>query len=273
MSKNNIEQVAKRLRELERVAIAVSGGIDSLTLATIAGRYIRGQVKMYHAISPAVPAEATRRVEEMANNEGWELHFVDAAEFARKEYTSNPVNRCFYCKQSLYSTIVKATSGRVLSGTNADDLYEYRPGLDAAREWKVCHPYAELGIGKDGIRSMARSLGLGEMSELPSSPCLSSRVETGIAITPELLKQIHAAENEVRRITGAKIVRCRYREGRIVIEIGEGVLSKLEQGPLEDARNAVRSAFDVPEEPVSFSAYRTGSAFLVPETAGGEVHK
>ena len=110
-----------------------------------------------------------------------------------------------------------------------------------------CHPYAELGIGKDGIRSMARSLGHGEMSELPSSPCLSSRVETGIAITPQLLKQIHAAENEVRRITGAKVMQCRYRQGRIVIEIGDGVLSRLENGPLEYARNAVRSAILVPE--------------------------
>lgn len=271
MSHTSTDTVAEMLRGFARVAVAVSGGIDSLTLATIAGRG-HDSAGMFHAVSPAVPPEATDRVRDFAAREGWRLQLIDAAEFDRDEYVSNPVNRCFYCKQSLYSAInaiACSTSAQIVSGTNADDLHEYRPGLDAARERGVRHPFAELGIAKDGIRSMARSLGLGIIAELPSSPCLSSRVETGIGITPSLLHLVHAAENAVRASIGAGAIRCRIRRAGVVIEIDAATLSRLTQEQKQGVTQAVgavlAAALEFPE--VSLAPYRVGSAFLVKQIA------
>jgi pyridinium-3,5-biscarboxylic acid mononucleotide sulfurtransferase len=259
--------VAEMLQGFARVAVAVSGGIDSLTLATIAGRG-HDNAAMLHAVSPAVPPEATDRVRDFAAREGWRLQLIDAAEFDRDEYVSNPVNRCFYCKQSLYlaiKAIIGSTSAQIVSGTNADDLHEYRPGLDAARERGVRHPFAELGISKDGIRSIARSLGLGAIAELPPSPCLSSRVETGIGITPSLLRLVHVAENAVRARISASAVRCRIRRAGVVIEIDAATLLRLTQEQKQNVTQAVSAVLAAPLKfpEVSLAPYRIGSAFLV----------
>ena len=265
MSRDSIKAVAALLRGFDNYAIAVSGGVDSLTLATIAGRHA-GPFTAFHAVSPAVPSEATERVERMAIQEGWTLSIIDAAEFDRSEYVSNPVNRCFFCKQSLYSTIAAAFVGQVFSGTNRDDLQEYRPGLVAAREKRVRHPFAELGISKATIRDMARTLGLGALSELPASPCLSSRVESGITITAPLLASIHRAEVAVRKLTGAKVVRCRFRREAIVIELDDSELAGLEDADRQIILRIVQETFTPSRLPVRFAAYRVGSAFLLPET-------
>ena len=268
MDTSTIEAVATLLRGCERLAVALSGGIDSLTLATIAGRHHPGAT-MFHAVSPAVPPEATARVREFAAREGWKLQIIDAAEFNRMEYVSNPVNRCFYCKQSLYTAIAaiaEKTSAQIVSGTNADDLHEYRPGLDAARERGVHHPFAELSIAKAGIRAMARQLGLGDTAAIPSSPCLSSRVETGISITPALLGRVHAAESAVRTRIAADSIRCRVRKAGIVIELDAGSLARLSGAQKQELTAAAGKAFAA-DGPVSIAPYRVGSAFLVKQSA------
>ncbi len=267
MSQILIDSVAEVMRGFTRVAVAVSGGIDSLTLATIAGRR-HDSARMFHASSPAVPPEATVRVRDFAAREAWRLEIINAAEFDRDEYISNPTNRCFYCKQSLYSAIDEIagiTADQIISGTNADDLHEYRPGLDAARRRGVRHPFAELGVTKEDIRRMARSLGLGDTAEMPSSPCLSSRVETGISISPTLLRLVHAAENEVRARINAGAIRCRIRRAGVVIEVDAPTLSRLtfeQKQALTQAVSALfTTALNQPE--ISLAPYRVGSAFLV----------
>lgn len=271
MSTAAIDAVAALLHGYDRVAVALSGGIDSLTLAAIAGRSHEG-ADMFHAVSPAVPPEATERVRAFAAREGWRLQVIDAAEFERDEYVSNPVNRCFYCKQSLYgaiAAIADSTSAQIVSGTNADDLHEYRPGLEAARERGVRHPFAELNIAKRGIRAMARTLGLGDVAELPSSPCLSSRVETGIGITPALLRLVHAAENAVRARIDANAIRCRVRQAGIVIEIDAETLSRLTTEQKQDLTRAAGAVFAAEGRApaLGLAAYRVGSAFLVKQNA------
>jgi len=262
---NAIDAVGAALERFGNVAVAVSGGIDSVTLATIAARHAGVRAQMFHAVSPAVPPEATARLRELAALQEWRLHIIDAAEFEQAEYVANPVNRCFYCKQSLYSTIAQATSIQIVSGTNIDDLAEYRPGLDAARAAGVHHPFVDAGVGKSMIRAMARTLGLGALSELPASPCLSSRVETGIRVVPELVATIHRAEQAVREHTGAAVVRCRYRAAGVVIEMSEEILAGLGSRVREDVAIIVGAIFGSSTfaAPVSFAPYRTGSAFLV----------
>lgn len=209
------------LRTYDGLSIAVSGGIDSMTLAYIAHRFSSKSVNMVHALSPAVPVEATMRIKEYAAREGWNLSLVDAGEFSDPSYRANPVNRCYFCKSNLYDRIGGLSSGVIASGTNVDDLGDFRPGLKAAAERNVVHPFVEARISKNGIRELARMHGLTDIAELPAQPCLSSRVETGIHIDADDLAFIDAAERHLRAHAPAGAnVRCRLTRNGIVLEAG-----------------------------------------------------
>jgi uncharacterized protein len=261
-----LERLHAALETMGPVAIAVSGGIDSLTLATVAHRYQRGhqpgRVTMHHATSPAVPAEATGRTRTLAALEGWTLDIFDAGEFQDPAYRANPTNRCFFCKTNLYGAIAGRTAIQIVSGTNTDDLGEYRPGLDAAHQYGVRHPYVEAGIDKDGVRALAATLGLGALAELPSAPCLASRIETGIRIEAPMLAMVHAAETLIAVRLKPRTVRCRVRARGVVVELDTGALARL--GDADSLRTEVQAmAAQVGlMGPVAFEVYRTGSAFL-----------
>ena len=245
------------------VAVAVSGGIDSLTLAALA-HAARPDVAMFHAVSAAVPGDATARVERLAAERGWRLRVVEAGEFEDADYLANPTNRCFFCKTNLYGTIGRHTTFQMVSGANTDDLGEYRPGLDAARHHAVRHPYLEAGIDKRTVRALARRAGLGELSELPAAPCLSSRVETGIAIRPEVLRAIHAVERDLAADHPRGIVRCRVRAAGIVLELDPETLAALGAERRDALARDVARRFAglLPEPALAFAPYRNGSAFL-----------
>ncbi len=245
------------------VAVAVSGGIDSLTLATAAHRRLPGAVTMHHAVSPAVPAEATARTRSLAAAEGWRLDVFDAGEFADPAYRANPVNRCFFCKTNLYGAVAGRTTHQIVSGTNLDDLGEYRPGLEAARRHAVRHPFVEAAIDKRTVRALAVELGLGALSDLPSAPCLSSRVETGIRIEAAVLAMVHQAEKLVGGWVSPRTVRCRVRAAAVVIELDEAALARSQavQPALRAELQAMAEGAGV-RKPIEFAPYRTGSAFL-----------
>ena len=255
MSLTSLQSVLRTLPT--PVAVAVSGGVDSLTLAFLAHDLLGGASLMLHAVSPAVPAEATARTRALAQTRQWSLDMFDAGEFADPNYRANPVDRCFFCKTNLYGTIARRVgpNATIVSGTNTDDLGEYRPGLQAARDHAVRHPYVEAGIDKAGVRAIARTLGIGEIAELPSSPCLSSRVETGLAIDPATLATIERVEAIVRALLNPATVRCRVRATGLVIELDEQALGALDA----PAREAIRARAGTD---LSFAPYRNGSAFL-----------
>ncbi len=217
------ERLAAVLDRLGPLAVAVSGGVDSMTLATFAHRRAPDTISVVHAISPAVPAEATRRVWAAAAVEGWRLAVTDAGEFADERYRANPANRCYFCKTNLYDRIRSLADVRIASGTNLDDLGDYRPGLTAAAERNVVHPYVEAGIGKACVRRLARDLGLGDVAELPAQPCLASRIETGIAIDAEDLALVERMEAQLAAIASrGATLRCRVTRAGIAVEVGPG---------------------------------------------------
>ena len=265
-AKSHAAALERVLDDIGRVAVAVSGGVDSMTLAVVAHRTLGDASTMVHAVSAAVPADATRRVERYARREGWRLERFDAGELHDARYVANPVNRCYFCKTNLYSTIapLAGTGATIVSGTNTDDLGDFRPGLAAASEHAVRHPYVECGVGKSAVRAIAAGLGLDDLAELPAAPCLSSRVETGIPIDPEVLKAIDACERLVRGATGAATVRCRVRRDAVVVELDDAALADLDASRRAGLREEVEERMSAAgvSRTLRFESYRMGSAFL-----------
>jgi uncharacterized protein len=221
------DRLADTLGRFDALAVAVSGGVDSMTLATFAHRLGRPAVTVVHAVSPAVPQEATERVRALAEAEGWQTIVTGAGEFDDPRYRDNPANRCYFCKTNLYDRIRDLTPHPIASGANLDDLGDYRPGLLAAAERNVVHPFIEAEMSKADVRSLARRLGLGDVAELPAQPCLASRVETGIAIDAKDLAFVESAERRLAAVAdrGATL-RCRITHNGVVLELGDDALSR-----------------------------------------------
>ncbi len=260
------------LHEMGAVRIAVSGGVDSMTLALLGARELGDSALICHALSPAVPAEASARVRAMAGSEGWRLLELEAGEFADEAYLANPHDRCYFCKSNLYRAIAAVAEGAsgegaILSGANLDDLADYRPGLRAAAERGVRHPFVECRITKAEIRALCRELGHPDLADLPASPCLSSRVETGIPIDADQLAFIHRVERRLRAVLPSAAVRCRVRRDAVAIELEAAALASLDPARRDQWRReieALKQGLELPQR-LLFETYRMGSAFVRPE--------
>lgn len=215
------------LDDIGQAIVACSGGVDSLLLATVLHRRRPDNTIIAHALSPAVPVAATQRVKRYAETEGWHLSLVNSGEFEDSTYRENPVDRCYYCKTNLYAALSLITKFKgstdarqhtIVSGANIDDLGEYRPGLQAARENKVRHPFIEAGMTKQHIREMSRRLNM-PFSELPASPCLASRLYTGTYVTEQRLSAVEHGEEFLKQQTDIQVVRCRIKQDEMSIEV------------------------------------------------------
>lgn len=258
------------LRDVGTRVIACSGGIDSLVLSVVAHRGAPATTTIAHTVTPAVPSDGTERVSAYAAREGWNLEIVRSGEFADEAYLANPHDRCYHCKRNLYDAVgqlaqridVRAGPAVVLSGANLDDLGEYRPGLAAAAERAVRHPYVEARISKAEVRGIARHLGLAE-ADLPASPCLASRLYTGTRVTPSRVRAVEVGEALVRTRVGIGVVRCRMDDTTVRIEvtdpdrglITDELLAEVEQAMAAVEPSIVRVVLDA-------GAYAPGRSFV-----------
>ena len=258
-SRSPVERLTAVLQEFPALAIAVSGGVDSLTLASIAQHAMATPPLMVHATSAAVPAEATTRIREVALAQGWNLREIGAGEFDDPDYLANPYDRCYYCKSNLYRSMAAITDRPLASGTNVDDLSDYRPGLRAASEREVVHPFVMAGIDKRQVREIARHFGL-HYAELPAQPCLASRIETGIPIRTVDLAFVDRLETLIRSTLEINaVVRVRVRASGVHVELGEWPSTDIASRLEETIRGfCIRHAYRF----AALQPYRQGSAFV-----------
>jgi pyridinium-3,5-biscarboxylic acid mononucleotide sulfurtransferase len=266
------DRVAAMIRDLEdrirgygdRALVAFSGGVDSSVVLALAARALGpDRVEAVTAISPSYPAGEMQVAAETASDLGVAHRSVRTHEVEREAYARNDELRCYHCKAELYGvlgrlvrTAIPDTS--VLAGANADDLDEFRPGIWAGERAGIRNPLLEASVGKRTVRSIARALGL-RVSDKPALACLSSRVELGIRISPELLARVDEAETLVRAL-GFDVVRVRHHGASATIEVPGGEVDRLLAHPGRDTALRALEALGWDNVAVDPNGYRPGGA-------------
>lgn len=228
-------QLREWLREQTRIAIGYSGGVDSAYLAAVALGVLGAEnVLAVTGRSASYPQSQWNAARDTARAIGLEVLEIDTAELEDPRYAANPTNRCYFCKSELWSHVVPAARNRgidvIADGTNADDLSDHRPGARAAREYGVVSPLAMFGLTKAEIRERSQALGL-PTSQQPSSPCLSSRIPYGTAVTVGRLKRVERAEAALRGLGIGGDLRVRHFGGLARVELTPTELARWSDVP------------------------------------------
>ena len=208
--------------------VAFSGGVDSAYLAWVAHDVLGQRALAVTADSPSYPERHRALAIDVAQRFALSHEIIRTDELERPEYRANPVNRCYYCKQTLYTHLSGLARARgvqvILDGNNADDRGDFRPGRQAAREFGVRSPLDEVGLTKQEIRDLSQAAGLPTWNE-PASACLSSRIPYHSEVTDEKLRTIEKAE-AVLRDFGFRICRVRHHDTVARIELGANEMAR-----------------------------------------------
>lgn len=250
-----------RLSSLGSVLVAYSGGVDSAFLAWAAHRVLGDQMLAALADSASLAGSHYQDALAFAGENGIPLLVVETQELEHEAYAANGPDRCFHCKDELFTVLeaerVKRNFGAVAYGLNLDDGGDFRPGQRAAREHQVVAPLAEAGLTKADIRALAQAEGL-RVWDKPASACLSSRIEYGRRVTPEALRQVEVAEEALRSL-GLRRFRVRHHGSVARIEIAvEEMAAALSPEVFARMAVAVRGA-GFPYVAVDCDGYRSGS--------------
>lgn len=216
-----LERLKAILLEMDRALIAYSGGIDSTLMAKLAYEVLGDRALAMTAVSPSLLPEDLEDAQVQAAEIGIRHELVQTHELENPNYAANPVNRCYFCKSELHDTLKPIARERgylyVIDGVNADDLQDYRPGIQAAKERGARSPLAEVGVSKLEVRQLSQALGL-PWWDKPSQPCLSSRFPYGEEITIAKLQRVGRAEVYLRQL-GLKTLRVRSEGDTARIEL------------------------------------------------------
>jgi pyridinium-3,5-biscarboxylic acid mononucleotide sulfurtransferase len=260
-----IRLLEARIRDYRRprAVVAFSGGVDSTVVLAVGAKALGASaVTAVTAISPSYPAGELDAARAAAAGVGVVHRTIRTREVEREAYARNDPDRCFHCKAELYGALRRlaadAPCGSVLlTGTNADDLADFRPGLAAARRQGVQSPLLQQGLGKQAVRAVAHRLGL-PTADKPALACLSSRVAYGIRITPPLLSRIDRAERAIRAL-GFDMVRVRHFGQRATIEVPGSDIDRLCDHPALPELVDRLEALGWVEVAVDPRGYRAGS--------------
>jgi len=262
---NNIDKKLENLKEIllnmESVLIAYSGGVDSTLLLKVSKDTLGDKVLAVTANSLTYPSWEIEAAREMAQRLGARHMVIETQELANPEFVNNLPDRCYYCKRELFSKLALIAKefdlNYVLDGSNYDDLNDFRPGMQAAREFKVRSPLKEAAFTKEDIRQLSKELGLPTWDK-PSFACLASRFPYGTAITKENLIRIGEAERFLRS-SGMRQVRVRHYNHIARIEATQEQISKLLS---KELRGKIVNKFKdlgYTYVTVDLEGYRTGS--------------
>jgi pyridinium-3,5-biscarboxylic acid mononucleotide sulfurtransferase len=224
-----LDRLRTIVAEMPSALVAFSGGVDSAFLLRIVHDVLGSRCVALTTVSPTTPAEDIDEAKRQATALGVAHLLVDADELAIPGYADNPTNRCYFCKDNLFTLCAAEAARRglavVVDGANLDDLGDHRPGLVAATERGVRHPLVEAGFAKADVRAASRALGLATWDR-PASPCLSSRFPYGTRITPERLAQVAAAERFLRA-RGFSELRVRFHGDVARLEVPVDAMPRL----------------------------------------------
>lgn len=251
------EQLQAILKAYESLIVAFSAGIDSTLVLKVAHDVLGPNVLAVTADSPSVPRREIAEARRLASSIGARHLVLPTDEIHDVNYAANPTNRCYFCKSELYSKLSEVASREgirfVANGTNVDDLGDYRPGLQAAAVYQVVSPLKEAGFTKADVRQLAKRLNL-EIWDKPASPCLSSRIPYGQAVTTHKLAAIEQAEEHLRNL-GLRELRVRHFGRRARIETHEGDFGIIERNYPQIVQRFKRLGF----EEIELTEFRSGA--------------
>ncbi|WP_291858068.1 ATP-dependent sacrificial sulfur transferase LarE [Marinilabilia sp.] len=233
LNNTKYEEAKKWFRNHPKILVALSGGVDSC-LAAFMGRHFLGKPNLIAVIgdSPALKRRDLHQAKDFCITHDINYQVIVPGEIDDPRYNSNPEDRCFWCKNSLYTGMKKLKEEQfpdhtIINGSNKSDLGDYRPGLKAADQYQVLSPLADCGFEKEDIREIASYFNLKEWNK-PASPCLSSRFPYGESISIEKLKMVERAEALINS-HGFVDVRARYRGGQVSIEVPSEEVGRLSE--------------------------------------------
>ncbi len=258
---SDIDEKLRDILSEKRVAVALSGGVDSSLVTALSKKYAKSVIALT-VDTEKVPLGTTEEAREIAEHIGVEHRVLRVDIMSLDEFVENPPDRCYHCKKVIWNAIEDHCKDMdidvYLDGTNADELKEHRPGIMASREFGVLSPLAELGFRKKDIRNLAKKLGLPNHDK-PSNACLSSRVPYNTKISPELLERIDKSEAFLREFLNLRQVRVRVHGDLARIEVEKEEMDKFfDKEVLKIINNKLKS-FGFKYICLDTKGYRSGS--------------